>query len=73
MLTLTGWERAIAAHPDPEAQRLSKGQVQRLALKIAKRAAKMQDVDSDDLIRSVLTYTDPTGDEAVRNVLAVAS
>ena len=71
MLTLTGWERRIEAHPD--AQHLSRGQRQRLALKIAKRAARMQDVDPDDLIRSVLDYKDPTGETAVRNVMKEAA
>lgn len=71
MLTLTGWEKRIAAHPD--AAHLSKGQQRRLALKIAKRAERMLDVDPDDLIRSVLDYADPTGDTAVRNIMAVAS
>lgn len=73
MLTLTGWERKIQTHLDETHEYRSRGQIQRLALKIAKRAARMQDVDPDDLIRSVLTYSDPTGDIAVRNVLAVAS
>lgn len=75
MPTITGWEKAIAAHPAPFATwptvvALSRGQRQRLALKIAKRAARMQDYDPDDLIRSVLTYADPTGETAVENVLA---
>lgn len=73
MLTLTGWERRIQAHLDDTHEYRSRGQVQRLAIKIAKRAARMQEVDPDDLIRSVLTYKDPTGDEACKRVMAVAS
>jgi len=68
MLTITGWEKRIEAHP--EAAHLSRGQRQRLALKIAKRAERMQYVDPDDLIRSILCYADPTGEHAVRNVMA---
>lgn len=71
MLTLTGWEKRIEAHP--EAAHLSRGQRQRLALKIAKRAERAQYVDPDDLIRSVLCYQDPTGERAVRNVLEAAA
>lgn len=71
MLTLTGWEHRIAEHPN--AQHLSRGQQRRLALKIAKRAERMQDVDPDDLLRAVLDYADPTGETAVRNVMAAAS
>lgn len=64
--TLTGWERRI--REDPSARHLSRGQVQRLALKVHKRAQSMQYVDPDDLLRYVLTYQDPTGETAIRNL-----
>lgn len=64
--TLTGWERRIQEHPN--SSHLSRGQIQRLARKIHKRAQSMQYVDPDDLLRYVLTYADPTGETAIRNV-----
>lgn len=72
-ITLTGWKRRIAAFCDERGIDKSAGQIERMALKIAKRAASMQVVDPDDLIRSILDYKDPTGEAAVRNVMKEAS
>ena len=71
-ITLTGWKRRIAAFCGEHDVERSAGQIERLALKIAKRAERMQAFDPDDLIRSILDYKDPTGEEAVENVLAAA-
>lgn len=65
-ITLTGWEGRIAAHPD--APPLSRRQTKALAFRVHNRAESLQYVDPDDLIRYVLTYADPTGEQAVRNV-----
>ena len=70
--TQTGWARRIVAYHDARGCEISARRVKNLAAKIAKRAARMQFVDPDDLIRYVLTYRDETGEEAVRRVLASA-
>ncbi|MBD7980043.1 hypothetical protein H9641_04835 [Oerskovia sp. Sa2CUA9] len=59
MLTVTAWEKRVAAHPD--AGHLSRGQRQRLALKLHKRALRAEDVD----LNKVLQHSDVTGEEAV--------
>jgi len=60
------------AYHDATGREISTRQVKNLAAKIAKRAARMQYVNPDDLIRYVLDYRDETGEEAVRRVLASA-
>lgn len=71
-ITRTGWEQRIREFADDHGIELGRSKAQRLALKIHKRAESMQHVDPDDLLRAVLDYKDPTGDTAVRNVLAAA-
>lgn len=66
MPTLRGWENKIREYADREGISIGRSKAQRIALKIHKRAARMQYVDPDDLIRYVLTYSDPTGETAVR-------
>lgn len=63
-ITLTGWEKRIAEHP--QGAQLGRSARQRLALKVAKRAAALIDFDADALLASCLTYMDPTGETAVR-------
>lgn len=70
--TRTGWEQRIREFADEHGINLGRSKAQRLALRIHKRAEGMWSVDPDDLIRSTLNYQDPTGDTAVRNVLAAA-
>lgn len=72
-ITLTGWEKRIKAHLEKTQQHRSRSAIQRLAMKVSKRAAKMQRVDPDELIRYCLTYQDPTGEEAVREVMATSA
>jgi hypothetical protein len=69
-ITLTGWEQRIRTFADEHGIELGRSKAQRLALRVHKRAESMQRVEPDDLIRSTLDYKDPTGDTAVRNVLA---
>lgn len=66
MPTLRGWENKIREYAEREGLEIGRSKAQRIALKIHKRAARMQYVDPDDLIRYVLTYSDPTGETAVR-------
>ena len=58
MLTITGWEKRIEAHPD--AAHLSRGQRQRLALKIAKRAERAQHIDMDQAVGAFRSKTCPS-------------
>lgn len=67
--TLTGWARRIASFCDQHHIYRSNRQIKNLAGAIARRAERMQYVDPDTLIRSALCYADPTGEEAVRNVI----
>ena len=71
--TLTGWKQRITEFCDERGIVKSDSAVRRLAAKIHKRAQVMQEMDPDDLIRSVLCYSDPTGERAVRNVLEGAA
>lgn len=65
MPTRRGWENKIREYADREGIEIGRSKAQRIALKIQKRAERMQYVDPDDLVRYVLTYKDPTGEEAV--------
>lgn len=71
-ISIRGWKERIEAHLDEHHMYRSTGQIKALAYRIAKRAARMQYVNPDDLIRYVLDYRDETGEEAVRRVLASA-
>ena len=68
-ITRTGWEKRIQAHLDATGEYRSRGQVKSLAAKIARRAERMQNFDPDDLIRKAIDYADPTGEDAVWNVM----
>jgi len=70
-ITRTGWEQRIREFADEHGIELGRSKAQRLALRMHKQAENMWHVDPDDLIRSTLDYKDPTGDTAVRNVLAI--
>lgn len=68
-MTTTGYEKRIAA-ADPS---LSKGKVQRLANRIAKRAAAMQEqFDFFAELRILGVIADPTARNAVKNIEAGA-
>ena len=72
-ITLTGWKRRIDAFCEERGIEKNVRQVKNLASKIHLRAERMQFVDPDDLIRSFLDYQDPTGELAVKNVMAAAA
>lgn len=65
MPTLRGWENKVREYADREGILIGRSKAQRIALKISKRAARMQYVDPDDLVRLVLQHPDVTGEEAV--------
>lgn len=68
-MSTTGFEKRIAAEvPD-----LSRGQVKKLAHKLAKRAAAMQEeFDFYDALRVLGISSDPTARDAIRNMEAAA-
>lgn len=68
-MSTTGFEKRIAAEvPD-----LSRGQVKKLAARLAKRAAVMQEeFDFYAALRVLGISTDPTARDAIRNVEAAA-
>ena len=70
ILTTTGYERKIReAVPD-----IKKGKCQRLALKIAKRAAAMQtEFDFYEELRILGIISDPTARDAAENLEAMAA
>jgi hypothetical protein len=68
-ITLTGWKRRITAYCAELGINKTPRQVKNLASKIHLRAERMQNFDPDDLLRSVLDYSDPTGETAVANVM----
>lgn len=68
MPTLTGWEKRIKAYSEANMLCLSKGKVQRIARRIDRRQREY----TDEQLRAdayCLTYDDPTGEDAIRNVL----
>lgn len=67
MISLTGWENRTRDFADAHNLPLSRGQIKHTALKIHKRAASMQHVDPDDLIRMILDYKDDVGEEAIHH------
>ncbi|MCT1430609.1 hypothetical protein M3G50_07560 [Brachybacterium muris] len=68
-MTTTGFEKRIAAAcPD-----LSRSKVQRLALKLAKRAERMQEeFDFYDQLRVLGIQADPTALTAIKNMETAA-
>ena len=66
-MSTTGFEKRIAAEvPD-----LSRGQVKKLAARLAKRAATMQDeFDFYAALRVLGISSDPTARDAIRNIAA---
>jgi hypothetical protein len=70
MPSIRGWKERITTYCEERGIVRSQGQVKALAYRIAKRAAKMQYVDPDELIRYCLDYLDPTGEQAVHHVMA---
>lgn len=65
MPTLTGWEQKIRTYADEHGLALGRGKVQRLALRIDKRARSYWD---PDLEAYFLQYPDETGEHAAKHV-----
>lgn len=71
--TLTGWVHQIRNYCESTGTIKSQRQIKNLAAIIHQRAESMQVVDADDLIRSVICYSDPTGETAVRHLMGSAA
>lgn len=65
MPTLTGWENKIRAYSEQNLLCLSKGKIQRLAIRIDKRARSYWDPDLETYF---LQYPDETGEHAAKHV-----
>lgn len=63
--TRTEYERWIADYTDRRHIIMSRSKTQRLALKMHKRQVRMEDPE----LARYITYSDPTGNTAVNNVM----
>lgn len=70
-ITLAGWENKIRSYAERNELDLPRTTVRRAAKTINKRFEQLNalTLTEDDLIGRVLQHSDPTGEEAVRNVL----
>lgn len=70
-ITLAGWENKIRSYAERNQLDLPRTTVRRAAKQINKSFERMNalTLTEDDLISRVLQHSDPTGEEAVRNVL----
>lgn len=62
--TLTGYKRRIRNYATEHHYEVSDSKISRLALKLAKRQARMLDED----LERILMHADPTPAEAIRNI-----
>ena len=63
-MTTTGYEKRIRTYADEHGHDISKGKVQRLAMRLAKRQERMTDLD----LERILTHSDPTPKKAFQNL-----
>ena len=68
-ITLTGYEARIRNYTAEHAITVSRSKIQRLALKLHKRQARMWDED----LERIFMHADPTPAEAIRNIEGVAA
>lgn len=62
--TLTGYENRIKSYAAEHAITVTKGKVKTLAFSLCKRQARMTDLD----LERILTHSDPTPRDAIRNI-----
>jgi len=67
--TLTGYEARIRTYTAEHAITVSRSKIQRLALKLHKRQARMWDED----LERIFMHADPTPREAIRNIEGVSA
>jgi len=63
-MTTTGYEKCITEYASTHGHEISRSKVQRLALRLCKRQARMTDLD----LERILTHSDPTPRDAIRNI-----
>lgn len=68
-ITTTGYEKRIREYADTHGHDIGKGKVQRLALRLCKRQTRMTDLD----LERILSHSDPTPRDAIRNIERQAS
>ena len=64
--TTTGYEKRITAFVETRGQKIGRSKVQRLAMSLCKRQARMSDLD----LEKILGYNDPTPKLAFKNMAA---
>ena len=62
--TTTGYEKRITAELETRGERWSRSKIQRAALKLCKEQERMESLDWE----RILTHSDPTPREAIRNI-----
>lgn len=63
-MTTTGYEKRIREYAEAHGHEIGRSQAQRLASRLCKRQARMTDLD----LERILTHSDPTPKQAIRNI-----
>ena len=63
-MSTTGYEKRITEYAASHGHEIGRSKAQRLALKLCKRQARMTDLD----LERILTHSDPTPKQAIRNI-----
>jgi hypothetical protein len=63
-ISTTGYEKRIREYADTHGHDIGRSKVQRLALRLCKRQARMTDLD----LERIFVHSDPTPKEAFRNI-----
>lgn len=65
-MTTTGYEKRIREYAVAHGHEIGRSKAQRLASRLCKRQARMTDLD----LERILTHSDPTPKQAIRNIEA---
>lgn len=63
-MSTTGYEKRITTYAAEHGHQISRSKAQRMAHQLCKRQARMTDLD----LERILTHSDPTPREAIRNI-----
>lgn len=63
-MTTTGYEKRIREYAEAHGHEIGRSKAQRLASRLCKRQARMTDLD----LERILTHSDPTPKQAIRNI-----
>lgn len=64
IMTTTGYEKRIREYAEAHGHEIGRSKAQRLASRLCKRQARMTDLD----LERILTHSDPTPKQAIRNI-----